>query len=777
MTTDYPQSVQPRPIGKLTHPAPTLLLCTLGASWAVIAEIFGWLAPGVLDLYAHHPRRAELDALRAAHGLRAPDELWVCSTEGAQTAASLALLDDWWGKLGRPLPLRIWTAAGTDQLATQAECDAMRELTLRVVLLASERCAHGGQLILSLAGGRKTMSADLQGAGAIFGAAAWLHVVGPEPLPAPLAGRDALLKQQQPALFSCALATDLANSIRPLVAGRGTRSELLDVALEDGAGPVTAQRFALPLAAPGTPCRWAAPASQGAAWLDAELRLRQRQGSQLMGNFLAQVAQTEHHDNWRSLYRLPPAQIEHLRRTPVSAEHLDWLTALPKADLHRHLGGCLDIAAQRQVAERIWASIPKQNRLQRLTDIGWLLSEDGASDASDALDDADYDLNDAPDASQDWPWDWPQRLQAQPPQPGDPTGAILRAERCATLLRNASAPQLQRNLYGVTAPRIALKTRHAHGFAAYERPGELSGSALLGHPAALKPYAQAIVVQARAEGLVYLELRGSPHKYRPSDPAGFVYELRAALAAAGADVGKTGQKPMAPGANAAMPRIGFIWILDRRDPATLQKTVLAALAAQALAPDFLLGLDVAGDEAQPLTDALVAAFEPAFAACLPITIHAGEGEDASRIWQAAYRLHADRVGHGLSLADHPQLAARLRDRSVCLELCPSSNREVVGFADPSQPASFGLPTYPLQRLMDLGLPLTLCTDNPGISRTTLAGEYLAAARMTPGGLTQWQALALLRQAFVHAFLPAAQREALLKAVDAAVFAQLIAPAP
>ena len=29
-----------------------ILLCTQGASWAVIPEILGWLAPGVLDLYA-----------------------------------------------------------------------------------------------------------------------------------------------------------------------------------------------------------------------------------------------------------------------------------------------------------------------------------------------------------------------------------------------------------------------------------------------------------------------------------------------------------------------------------------------------------------------------------------------------------------------------------------------------------------------------------------------------------------------------------------------------
>lgn len=72
--------------------------------------------------------------------------------------------------------------------------------------------------------------------------------------------------------------------------------------------------------------------------------------------------------------------------------------------------------------------------------------------------------------------------------------------------------------------------------------------------------------------------------------------------------------------------------------------------------------------------------------------------------------------------------------------------------------------------MDSGLPVTLCTDNPGISRTTLVGEYLATARMTEGGLTLWESLALMRQAFVHAFVPSAEREALLKRADEQVFA-------
>ncbi len=718
---------------KSCHEAPNILLCTLGASWAVIPEVLGWLAPGVVDLYAHHPQRPQLDALRQRHHLRTPTELWVCTTQGRQTQASLSALHSWWQHLGAPMPLRIWTAQGTDQLATQAECAHIRELTLRVALLASERTANGGQLVLSLAGGRKTMSADMQTAGNLFGAAACLHVVGPDPLPVELLGRGDHAAAL-PVLLAQPLVPALAQAIMPLVASTGKRDELLDIPLDGQV--VCSTRFALPIPAPGGTCAWPAPA-QGDS-LHQDIEQRQRASSQLLGNFLAAIAQQERHENWRSLYRLPPATIQRLRQTPLAPTHQPWLTTLPKADLHRHIGGALSLDAQRTVAQAIWQHIDNKNMPCRLNSINSLL------------------LND------EWPWAWVQQLQGP-----------HRAELSAALLLHASAAQLQHNLWGVTAPRIALKTRHPQGFAAYERPGELSGSALLSHPKALVPYASALVQQAREEGLAYLELRGSPHKYRPHDPAAWLAELQHALHAAGAQTQAT--HAVAPGQ--APLRIGFIWILDRRQLDRLPAVVQQAVAAHAQLKGFLLGLDLAGDEGTHNPAQLAPGFLPAFEACLPLTIHAGEGESAHNIWQASYHLHADRIGHGLTLAEHPELAARFRDRGMCLELCPTSNREVVGFADPGHPGTQGLPAYPLRTFLDAGLAVALCTDNPGISRTTLPDEFLAAARMTPGGLSQWEALTLIRQGFVHAFLPSTEREALLKHCDERVFACTAKPAP
>lgn len=723
-----------------------ILVCTLGASWAVIPEIFGFVAPGHLDLYACHPGRARLAALRAEHALQPPDEIWLCTTGGRQTAEALGKVRAWWSLIGAPLPLRVWIAQGSDQLASEDECRHLRELGFRVVLHAAQRCGAEGQLLLSLAGGRKTMSADLQAAGQAFGAHACLHVVGPDPLP------DAIARQASPARFALPLPPKLAGAVTPLVAGRGYRSELLDIEIDgitiDGA------HFPLPLApaqmvgaeaSMADAVAWPRPLV-GERWLTTELDRRERESGRLLGNFLATLAEREHHENWRSLYRLPPRIIDHLQRTKVGEADLPLLARLPKADLHRHIGGCLGLDAQIAVGHAVWDDSPAASRAQALAAVAELIA--------------------AAERREDWPADWPARHLSKQLPPEE------RARRCAALLVHCPPSALEHVLYRACGPRIALKSRSPLGFSAYERPGELTGSAILTHLAALAPYARALVAQAHTEGLAYVELRGSPHKYRPAAPARFVAELRDELARAGARVGAADTSASGHGAQA--PRFALTWILDRRQRERLGDIVAHAVSARAEHPDFLVGLDLAGDEGTQAPEALRAHFLPAFRECLRITIHAGEGERAENIWQAAYHLHADRIGHGLSLADNPRLRDRFRDRDICIELCPTSNIEVVGYHDPNRPDTEGLPKYPIRSFLEHGVPVSICTDNPGISRTTLGDEILTAARIG-GGLSLWETLALIKQGITHAFVSAAEREALLKRADGLIYTLFATP--
>lgn len=709
----------------------SILLCTLGASWAVIPEVVGFVAPELVDLFRDHPAREAIERSRREYGLRAPDEVWVLTTDSERTREGLGRLAEWWRSLGSPRPLRAWALAAAD-IADEQSCRAMRELTLRVCLRASDAVrARGGELVLSLAGGRKTMSADMQRAGGLFGCAALVHVVDSGDL-------SDRLRDPPPALLTGPLpARDerglLAAGLMPVVVGRGQRAEFLDVEAE-GEGPVRSERFPVPLPGPlgqdlSGLVRW--PPEEPA--LCRAIERRERDSYRILGNFLDRIARDEPHENWRSLYRLPPSRIRWLRETAVGAEHRQWLRRFPKADLHCHLGGALGLEAQIEVGRAVWGALAARERRAAQELVGPLL---GAARRGDL-----------------WPWDWPERLRAT-------ARAEERAAAVAALLVSLPRDALARQLFSSTEPRVALR-RGRHGFAAYERPGELAGSAILGHEAAVSEYARQLLAAARAQGLRYLEVRGSPGKYLGGRHRRFLELFSGALAGAAR-----------PGGDGGL-RIGFVWTLDRRrSPEDIGSEVVEAVRAHRANAGFVVGLDLAGDEQHGDLEALAREFAPAFEACLRVTVHAGErgDHDPRSIWAAVYHLRADRVGHGLTLGENAELAGRLRDRRVCLEVCPTSNREVVGFRDPALPeVTARCARYPLRALLALGLPVAICTDNPGISRTEATEEIIVASRMSDPPLSLWEALALMRQGFVHSFLPAGEREELAKEVDRAVF--------
>ncbi|MCX7659420.1 MAG: CRISPR-associated ring nuclease [Caldimonas manganoxidans] len=709
----------------------TILVASLGASWEVVPEILGWLAPQWVDVYAHHPQREALQEQRERWGLEAPQQVWILTTQGQSANDSVGRLCEWWDALIEQLPLqarpelRLWCAAQTDALASTEECRRWREMALRAVLAAHAQ-ACGGKVVLSLAGGRKTMSADLQDAAHAFGAAALLHVVADEQML-----RTPGLLDKSPRAWLQPLPAQAAAAISPMVISRAPGEPALRVVI-DGQD-LRPQDY--PLHA--TPQRHSVWQPDG-RWLDQEIERRRRQAQHLLVGQALVLARSDPYEPWPLLLRLEPARIDVLRR-PLAQSTDDFLAAperWPLADLHRHLGGCLSVEQQRDVAAEVLQATPAKHRAdaQRALDRCWTGWRGGAGAAATP--------------------DWPQRLRCAATQLSEQAGLpepCARAVAAALVLQARSCEDLAQLLWADTEPRVALKSRHPWKFAAYERPGELSGSALLGHPAALVPYARAVVRQALEEGLLYVEWRASPHKYWPDDPVGWVRAFERALREAGAGT-NTYDERMAL-------RAGLIWIVDRRQRDKAAQVVRWAVEAHEQRPEFLLGLDLAGDEGTTEPQALAQHFEPAFQACLRITIHAGEGESAERIWQAAYHLHADRIGHGLTLIDDPRLAQRFRDRGIALELCPSSNQEVVGYADPQRPETADLPEYPLQRLLEAGLPLTLNTDNPAISRTSLAQEYRLAARVAPG-MSVWTALSLLKMAYQSAFVPARERTAL-----------------
>ena len=134
------------------------------------------------------------------------------------------------------------------------------------------------------------------------------------------------------------------------------------------------------------------------------------------------------------------------------------------------------------------------------------------------------------------------------------------------------------------------------------------------------------------------------------------------------------------------------------------------------------------------------------------------------IWQAVYHLNAERIGHGLTLRDRPDLMNKFLERGIGIEMCPSSNAQIVGFQDNYLPDT-GLQEYPLKKYLDAELLVSVNTDDPGISRTSATNELHKAARLTKGGLSKWEILQLLCNAFRTAFYPYKQKKALIRRVE------------
>ncbi len=163
------------------------------------------------------------------------------------------------------------------------------------------------------------------------------------------------------------------------------------------------------------------------------------------------------------------------------------------------------------------------------------------------------------------------------------------------------------------------------------------------------------------------------------------------------------------------------------------------------------GVDLAGNEAVYPADRFAPTFQRAKEAGLNITIHAGEAMDAdsvSSIRTAVMYLNAQRIGHGIRAVENFNVVQMLHDRQITLEVCPTSNLHT-GVVR-------GMTQHPLFDLFNLGLRVTLNTDDPSVSATTLTDEYVVAVDGI--GLEQHLIYRMLRNSVDAAFIPDEERE-------------------
>lgn len=142
---------------------------------------------------------------------------------------------------------------------------------------------------------------------------------------------------------------------------------------------------------------------------------------------------------------------------------------------------------------------------------------------------------------------------------------------------------------------------------------------------------------------------------------------------------------------------------------------------------------------------------------LHITLHAGEvvpkylpagsNHNTFHVRRAVEVAHADRIGHGVDIAsetDPEALMNTMAANGVAVEVCLSSNDQILEVRGAA---------HPLAAYLAHGVPVALATDDQGVSRSSLAGEYVRAA--TDQHLTYRQLKTISRNSLEHSFLPGA----------------------
>jgi len=151
------------------------------------------------------------------------------------------------------------------------------------------------------------------------------------------------------------------------------------------------------------------------------------------------------------------------------------------------------------------------------------------------------------------------------------------------------------------------------------------------------------------------------------------------------------------------------------DPALAEQ--VAWLAADRVHKN-IVGLDLAGNEAEYNGQPFIGIFREAHQSGLRLTVHAGEWASAHSVREALTDLNTERIGHGVRILEDDEVVDIARERNTAFEVCVTSNYQT-GVVE-------SLASHPLMEMVEKGLNITLDTDDPSISQITLSDEYRQA---------------------------------------------------
>ena len=203
--------------------------------------------------------------------------------------------------------------------------------------------------------------------------------------------------------------------------------------------------------------------------------------------------------------------------------------------------------------------------------------------------------------------------------------------------------------------------------------------------------------------------------------------------------------------------ISIYWILDAVRHFALDEAAKVFRKAAELKAHHpaVAGIGLGGDERRTGSEPYHALFAEARQAGLRLTNHAGETTGPDAIWEAL-AIGSERIGHALSVLQDESLVQNLQERQVPLEMNPTSNVRT-GVC-----ASFA--AHPLRRCFDLGLLVTLNSDDPAFFGSDIESEYLLAHNEQ--GFSRDELRSLAANSFQASFLSEMDKSRWLARIEA-----------
>jgi adenosine deaminase len=186
--------------------------------------------------------------------------------------------------------------------------------------------------------------------------------------------------------------------------------------------------------------------------------------------------------------------------------------------------------------------------------------------------------------------------------------------------------------------------------------------------------------------------------------------------------------------------IGLIAITSRSmGVASCEKTVDWAIRHR----DVIHGIDLADSEAEhPIREFVDPVFR-AKDAGLKVTVHSGEDTPASAMVDTIQAVSPDRIGHGIHVIEDMAAVDLVKKRGITLEVNPWSNYLTNSVKT--------IEEHPLKQLFDLGVRVTINSDDPEVLETNLNNEYRIAHEIL--GMSMDEIATCNRYALEASFLP------------------------